>query len=427
MKVLIISHNSFSTYQNMGKTFLSLFSGFEQEELCQLYIYPNIPNVAACGSCYRVTDKEMLACLCPGREIDNTLISEGNDLFEQESDRALYQNPANSSPLRRLLRDGVWKSGRWDNKSLGRWLDREKPDCIFLAPGYAKLIYDIALKISRKRSLPIVTYLCDDYCFVRPPKGAAGRLYQRLLRRKTEELMAKTAHLITISPEMGERYGIFGVPTATIMTGAAAAVADRPRVVEQPDDLCYFGNLSCGRHHALARVGRELDGINAELGTDFGLNIYTAERNEGILSVFDGIRSLRLRGFVTGPAFREAMEGAQLLLHVEGMDRESEDRVRCSVSTKIADSLAVGVPLVAYGPKGVSSMEHLMRNDCALTATTDEELRQTLLTAFFDGTARARAASNGLQTAKTFHDSGENSALLRGILERIIERKRDGC
>lgn len=40
MKVLLLSHNPVTTYNNMGKTFLSLFSAFRPEELCQLYLYP---------------------------------------------------------------------------------------------------------------------------------------------------------------------------------------------------------------------------------------------------------------------------------------------------------------------------------------------------------------------------------------------------
>lgn len=422
MKVLIISHNSFSTWQNMGKTFLSLFSDFRPEELCQLYIYPNIPNVAACGSCYRVTDREILTRLRPGGEMDNRLISEENGLFQRPADAALYRNPANSSPIRRLLRDLAWKLSRWDNGNLARWLDREQPECIFLAPGYAKFIYDIVLSISQKRNLPMVTYLCDDYYFVKGPKGLFGNFCQRLLRKKVEQLMGKTAHLVTISPEMGARYAdAFGVPTTTIMTGAAA-IGNRPRTAQQPDSICYFGNLGCGRQYALARVGRELDSINAELGTDFTLDVYTAERNEGILSVFDGIQSLQLRGFVTGEAFRRAMENARLLLHVEGMDEESVERVRCSLSTKIADSLGSGIPLVAFGPRGISSMEHLLRNRCALTATTEDQLRQVLLTAFFDPAERERVAVNGLETAGTFHCREKNSGQLREILAQAAER-----
>ena len=38
MKILIISHPSLNTHNNMGKTMLSLFTSFDKEELCQLVI-----------------------------------------------------------------------------------------------------------------------------------------------------------------------------------------------------------------------------------------------------------------------------------------------------------------------------------------------------------------------------------------------------
>lgn len=60
MKVLLLSHNPVTTYNNMGKTFLSLFSAFRPEELCQLYLYPAVPDTACCGSYYRFTDREAL-------------------------------------------------------------------------------------------------------------------------------------------------------------------------------------------------------------------------------------------------------------------------------------------------------------------------------------------------------------------------------
>ena len=61
MKVLLLSHNPVTTYNNMGKTFLSLFSAFRPEELCQLFLYPAVPDTACCGSYYRFTDREALS------------------------------------------------------------------------------------------------------------------------------------------------------------------------------------------------------------------------------------------------------------------------------------------------------------------------------------------------------------------------------
>ena len=60
MKTLIISHTPISTENNMGKTLYSLFECFEEVDLCQLYVYPSMPNIKKCGSYFRMTDKEVL-------------------------------------------------------------------------------------------------------------------------------------------------------------------------------------------------------------------------------------------------------------------------------------------------------------------------------------------------------------------------------
>ena len=60
MKVLIMSHNPITDYNSMGKTFLGLFSAFSEDELCQFYVYPTLPNIKVCESYYRMTDREAL-------------------------------------------------------------------------------------------------------------------------------------------------------------------------------------------------------------------------------------------------------------------------------------------------------------------------------------------------------------------------------
>ena len=167
----------------------------------------------------------------------------------------------------------------------------------------------------------------------------------------------------------------------------------------------------------------QLDSLNRELGTDYKLKIYTAEKDPGILELFSGISSVELCGFLTGAAFEETFHQAQLLLHVEAFDEKSVDFVQHSVSTKIADSLASGIPLLAYGPGEISSMQHLLRNDCALTATGKDALREMLLKAFTDDDAVRRAAENALTAAQTYHDTDRNSRLLKQIVARVINGK----
>lgn len=424
MKVLIISHNPVTNQSNMGKTFMSLFSGFESHELCQLYIYPTLPNSHYCGSYYRITDKQVVKSLLklkhPGGEIHPDQIREDQQAYEDAGDESLYRSRKNKSALRRLGRDALWRLSRWYSPELKKWLEREAPDCIFVAPGVAKFIHNFALRIAKDRKIPIVTYVCDEYYFVKKPDSWLDRLRLRLLQRKIEKLMANTAHLVAISDELKEDYGEkFAVTATKLMTGAGIAAASAPKTAESPNTIRYFGNIRCNRFVSLGEIGCELDAINREMGTDYRLEIFTAEKNPQILDSLRCYRSIRLCPFVSGAEFVKALEESQLLLHVEAFDEASVDYVKHSVSTKIADSLASGIPFLAYGPACISSMLHLRRNDCAITAVSREELRDMLLKAFTDAGDRDRVVGNALATARSYHDTKVTGEQLRQILESV--------
>lgn len=426
MKILIISHNPISDQSNMGKTFLSLFSKFDSSELCQLYIYPTIPNVKRCHSYFRITDKQVLKSLfrgkAPGGRIDPEQIREEQSAFENGEDEQLYRSRRNKSALRRLLRDAMWSMSRWYSQELKGWLEEEKPDCIFVAPGVARFIHNFALRISRDRQIPIVTYVCDEYYFVNDPPLGLDRLRLALLKRKIDKLMEKTGQLVVISRELMEHYHKkFSVPTTVLMTGAAfEPVREKPQT-ENPTEISYFGNIRCNRFVSLGQIGAVLDEINREMRTDYRLKIYSAEKDPDILASLRKYRSVELCGFVSGNAFMEALLGSQLLLHTEAFDEASVEFVRHSVSTKIADSLASGVPLVAYGPGCISSMRHLQRNACAMIALNQEELRKVLLRAFTEPEYRHQVVRNALDTACRDHDSDSNGERFRRVLMAVAE------
>lgn len=431
LKVLIVSHNPIMTCDCMGKTLQTLFSSFRPEELCQFYIYPSLPDVRACGSFYRMTDKEILRSYLfrrAGRELADSEIgqSEGK-LFESERDESLYRNRKNKTPLRYLLRDLMWKCAHWFNRDLRAWVEREKPTCIFLAPGSAKFIYDIALKLSRRYKLPIVTYICDDFYFVEGGRGLLERLRLRLLRRKIGQTVGRSAHLVVICRELEQAYTArFGVPATVVMTGSNYPVSATVRNTDSVDHLTYMGAVRCGRYRSLSEIGAALDAINAEKGTDYTLDIYTAEKDPELLGELSRHASVRLRGFVSGAEFDGIFHAAQLLVHTESFDAENIDEVKYSVSTKIANSLASGICLFAYGPESVASMRHLTENRCAICATARDDLRARLEEAFENRALREKVARRALAVAAQYHNEAGNSAVCRRILTAACEGRTNG-
>lgn len=423
MKVLIVSHTCLNTHNNMGKTLLSLFSAFEKSELCQLYLYPMLPDIEVCSSYYRITDKAVLkGCLTRrvnGREIMKSEIdTSAHKLFENEDDQKLYRNKKNKSSVRVLLRDLMWKLSPWFNKKLVAWIEREKPTCIFVAPGIPKLLYDIALKISREFDLPIVTYICDDYYFLQGQTALLDKLRQKLMMRRMDVLINKSSHIVAICDEIAQRYEKhFNIPSTTIMTGSGYEVADAPSVVAEPMVLNYMGNINYNRFLPLADIGRALDEINKENSSDYRLDIYTVENDEKILANFDGIKSINLCGFLTGTEFEKAFKSSQILVHTESFDEYNVELTKNSVSTKIADCLASGIPLFAYGPECLASMGHLIRNDCAVVVTHKEQLKSSLYSLLNNEELRFDKAKNGLAVAEKCHCAKTQSKKLKLIVE----------
>lgn len=420
MKVLVISHNPLGTQFNMSKTILSLLSSLSREKLCQLYIYPTLPDVDLCSSYFRITDKDVLKSYytfklnCSEVNADCS----NHNMYENADDEKLYKNPKNKNSIRMLLRDLMWKCAHWYTKKLKIWLKKERPTCIFVAPGDAAFIYDIALKISKKCNIPIVTYICDDYYFVKEPKSAVSKFRLNFFKKKLRELLKSTSKLVVICDALKEEYSKeFGVSTETIMTGSEFASESLLRLATKPTKLSYFGNIGCNRYASLAEIGRALDSINNKEGTNLQLNIYTAEKNPDIINTFSDIKSINLCSFVSGEDFKATLLSSELLLHVEAFDEDSIDLVKHSVSTKIADSLASGIPLVAYGPSEVASMQYLTSEESAIVAASKAELETALYDAFFNNEKREKIVLNALKSAKKHHMSLENSKRLLSIFE----------
>lgn len=420
MKVLIISHNPITTYQSMGKTFLSLFSEFLHEELCQLYVYPTLPDIDICNSYYKITDRNIFKSYfrfgkVNSREITSEQIDTTKHDFCENKKEENFLN-TKKTPLKTLCRDAMWKFSRWNNRFLNQWLMREKPTCIFLAPGEAKFIYDVALTISKAYSLPIITYICDEFYFIDGVKECLDRPRLTLLKKKIRQLMNKTSCIVSISDEIMNLYSEeFNVPSVTIMTGASIPVAENPNVGNSLRGITYLGNIAYDRTSSILDIGRALDEINLRNGSNVKLFLYTRSMSETIQNELKKVKSIEYCGYVTGAEFNRILQSADALLHIESFGETFTEKVKNSISTKIADSLASGNPLVAYAPKGIASMNYLISTKAALTITDKDQLIEKLEKFVLESELRVKIARSGLIAAKKNHIAKSNSVKLHEI------------
>lgn len=421
MKVLIMSHNPITDYNSMGKTLLGLFSTFPEEDLCQFYIYPTLPNIKVCRSYYRITDREALKSIFlrgnSGRRISNDEIKPENTLYENDNSSKIYFGKSSHRELKIFVRDTIWKLATITNCRLSFWLSEEKPSVIFAAPGASGFFYNLILRFAKKLNIPIVTYVCDDFYFSNRSKiGPLKRIYARYIRKKVKKLMEASQQVITISEELAHDYTVeFGCQCTVISTGANLGIAHSP-ICGDGKIISYFGNLQLGRYLSLAEVAKAVDIYNLKNRSSVALNIYTADCSPSIVETFKGTASANFCGFLTADKMYAEMKKTSVLLHVESFDNENRERVKYSVSTKIADSLASGICLLAYGPEGLASIEYLRRNECAFIANNDAELESELFECLGNPEARTKVAAKALDVATQNHDRFRQSELLKSVL-----------
>lgn len=420
MKVLIVSHNCFSSSQSMGKTLASLFSKFDKSELMQLYFYPSVPNVDVCGDYYRITDKDILSSIiyrktC-GRVIEQSEIDSDNTLFSDPDEGRQYSRINRNSLLIHRLRDVAWKIGSWKTKSLKQWLKKGKPDIVFYALGDATFSQNIARWVSDYLGVPLVSYICDEfYSYYKNHESWFARIISFPLIRGIKKTIEASKRNITICDDLGKLYeNTFNVPYTTIMTGSSFTPGEL-NCLTNSKHISYIGNTALNRCKPISEIAAAIEAINEENGTDFEFTYYGGKSNE-----LESVSGIKYGGRLTAEQVKQTMANSCLLIHVETFDHDYRARLKYSISTKIADSLASGIPLFAYGPEDIASMKHLINNECAACVTDKKILYSQLTRVLMSETYSNQLRINAMSVASQKHFASNNGDMLRRVLTLYV-------
>lgn len=428
-KVLVISHNVFSTTSNMGKTLSAFFAGWHSDKLAQLYFHSEVPNSAICKNYYRITDFDLLKSIFKRQVVGDILTK--NDIFENcantRIDRGIksniYQYGRKRKPYMYCGRNLLWRFGKWHTPRLNEWINQFDPQIIFFAAGDYKFSFEIALFLAESWNIPIVVYFCDDYYLIK--RTSVSPLYwinRYLFNRKFDEIVGESAAYLTISDQMKEAYfSAFNKKGHVMMT--ASNMLNIPND-ESPSSIkiSYIGNLGFDRWKPLVQIGRVLKNIGNPK-QQFHIDVYSSERREEVLKHLTVENGIQFKGFLNNNQVIEKMQESTLLLHVEDLDNKiNKEKVKYSISTKIADSLASGTCLFAYGPAGVASIDYLKQNNAACVVTKKDKLEDTLRELLNNADLRHRYINKALQLANERHNPEINT---RRFAEIICDAVKD--
>ncbi len=427
MKLLVISHNVFCKTTNMGKTLMSYFKGWDANNIAQLYVHSEIPTDTICKSYYRITDKEMIKSIFTRKS--GTTFGESDIRTDTDNSRTdtgntakLYQKARKRTPFIYFARNLWWKMGKWKTKKLLSWVDEFNPDAIFLASGDYSFIYDIALALAKYKNIPLVISCMDDYYFFNKNEGKLGGKYvHRSFMKHVRKAMDYASCIYPICEKMGRDYAkLFNKPYHTLPTPSSIS---EPLNEEKTNAISYIGNLGYKRNEQLVALGKTLKEIDGDNKPEY-IDVYSAENSPEILRYMTKENGINFHGAISSSEVLRIMGSSMAVIHTESFDKITRQSVAYSVSTKIADSLASGTPILAYGPSEIASIEYLKENNSAFCITENDDLHKKLSEFVLNADLRDTIAQNALILASKNHNSETNCKMIRETMNGIVEQHK---
>jgi hypothetical protein len=412
-RVLVISNNAFSFSLNNGKTLSNLFKDWPRKMIAQLFFHPNdSPEWGICDNYYKISDIDILKSILKlsnhcGGICEHSIIPEQRILKVGRLRKRINSLDMQKSVMI-LLRDFLWRSGRWKTKQLCEWLSMFNPEIIFFVGGYSGFAHEIACWTSTFCKAPMSVFFTDDYVLNPMRESIFDPYLQKKNLKHYKKTIAESTLHFTIGDIMAKDYqSQFGVIFYPIMNCVEFDKHYPVEVENQQIIISYFGGLHLNRWKMLIEIGELLNQLSKELSIKMQLNIFTTSYVSDSKMKLLCTPPLSFHNGVYGEALFQQMTEANILLHVESMDNRSRVKTHYSVSTKLPEYFSAGRCVVGYGPSEVASIRLLADNSIGITITDKDSIvkrKEKLKNIIINKVSRMEIAQNAFDFAKKKFD-----------------------
>ena len=415
MKILVISHLAFNNTNNVGKTLCCIFRDFPKEELSQIFFNPTPPNIDMCRSYFAVTDKDIIHSL-KGVSAGNRIIYD--DSSSRNIDGNAYTGLIKKNTLSMLLRDFVWKLGRINYSELYSWIDDINPDVIFLAPGDSVFPYRIARKISKKKKLPVITFLMDDFYHGFRSRGVISFFRNVWLRKSISGTIKVSSAIYSVCQEMADEYSKMFKKQIDVLYTPVDYDVPEPNLYQRKSNnlvFLYAGNLGLERWKVLCKIAEALDN---HLGSR--LVVYSSPTYKEPIKELSAYKSFEFGGFVDANTLANRIKESDVVLHVESFNEEMIQRTLYSVSTKIPECLASGKVFLAIGSPLQAGIKYLMKNEAAYVCTSLDDIDKSINEIHDPQFDYSRYLTNAYKLMQANHNAVTTRKILSHKIQNLI-------
>ena len=286
---------------------------------------------------------------------------------------AIYSLGRKRKPVVSIAREILWCLSNSFNKKLKKWLKSFDPDFVFFACSDYKYPYKLTRKIVNYLKKPLVLCCFDDYYIhCHYSNQVFGKSYYKTYMKEVHKTFASAKLTFAFSEEMSKDYSkLFNREFPVLYTASDPFVYDVK--FEEKEGISYLGGLGCNRYKQLIKLGKALKNSN-DYGLPKYIDIYSSENRPDIISNLTSENGIVFHGAISHDEVMNVIIHSKAIIHTESFDQTMITRIRYSLSTKIAESLASGTLLIAFGPNEAASIGYLAKHKAAIVSNDVNDL-----------------------------------------------------
>lgn len=416
--------------KSTSRAFESYFYNWEKENLAQIFSNTKRPTKGHCETLFQITDQRLIKNRF-NRLLDTGVIFYDKELATEWRDNSLevgsslfsrlYKIGSKKSPLIYLLRKFIWKKSYWCTEKLNQWLDKFKPQCVFLSFSDDFFIQEIALYVADKYNIPIISSIGDDYYFdskfsISPLYYIYKFQYRKLIRKVFEH----TGSTIYIGDKIRDKYNShFRLNGKTVYLTSSIQRKEFNEINRTCPKITYCGNIRLGRNTSLNDIAYALGKINP----NYVLDVYSNENDSTYYKLFEKNKNIRFHGSIPYSEVQKVIITSDIVVIVEGFKDSEVQITRYSLSTKAADSLASGSNILVYGSIQCGVIEYMQSTESAAVCTKKEDLLSCITNLIENTDYQRRNYNNAVHVMQKHHNLEQSSSIFEGIVNGVIEER----
>ena len=426
-RILIVGTIPFNP-STQSRAMGSYFGCWEKDKrAAQIFSNPNKPVHGHCSTFYQITDSMMLSAMLHRKKCEGIIYSDSqlddqvpgcNKSGQQLTSKIFNIAKRNKSYLVRLLRKILWNKKRWLTESLTNWINDFNPDIIYLAFSNDFFINEIALYIAKLKKIPIVTVIGDDYVFNRKFSISPFYfIYAKKYRKLVRSIFSYNTGVLYTSEKIREKYTkFFNNQNDVIYISSDFKCAPTLNLGDQPKRIIYAGNLALGRHKPLYDVMRCVEKMD-----NVELDVYASLVPKSFLKKAKKFSHTTLFNPIPYNSLMSKISESNSILIVESFTKRDIKTTEFSLSTKVADGLMSGIPIIAYGPQQSGCIYYLEQNLNGCVCTNKNCLNEHINKCVFNIEYRETISNQEQKLALTNHTKEKNSLIFYNFVKKMVK------